>query len=252
MIGATQNHNICDDTMTLYRIERKKLSEQVMAYLEDDIIEGRLQPGDRLPSERALMEQFGVGRPAIREALFLLQKMGLVALSSGSRARVIRPTPEVVMGELAGVMKHLLARPDGQRDFQDARKLFECAMAREAARDATPEDIATLRRALAANREALGRDPLFKQTDVSLHREIAKIAGNRVFVAAHDAMAQWLDDLRAAMAQEEGQNEIALAAHERIVDAIESGDPEQADRVMREHLEQHYDTYRRVMEARRT
>lgn len=232
--------------MALYRIERKKLSEQVMAYLEDDIIEGRLQPGDRLPSERALMEQFGVGRPAIREALFLLQKMGLVVLSSGSRARVIRPTPEIVMGELAGVMKHLLARPAGQQDFQDARKLFECAMAREAARDASPEDIASLQHALAANREALGNKSLFKLTDVRFHRQIAAIAGNRVFTAVHDAMAQWLDDLRAVAAQEEGQEVIALAAHERIVVAIAKGDPELADRAMREHLEQHYGTYRRA------
>lgn len=234
--------------MALYRIERKKLSEQVAAHLEKDIVEERFRPGDQLPSERALMGQFGVGRPAIREALFSLQKMGLIALSSGSRARVIRPTPEVVMGELSGVMGHLLARTEGQRHFQEARALFETAIVRDAATHATQEDIAALRRALDANRRALGDEPLFKQTDVSFHRVLAGIPRNPIFTAVHDAMAQWLDDRRAVALEEEGQDHIALAAHERIVDAVASGDPEQADRAMRDHLEQHYGVYRRLIE----
>lgn len=229
-----------------YNIERRKLSEQVAAYLEKDILEERLKPGDQLPSERALMAQFGVGRPAIREALFSLQKMGLIALSSGSRARVIRPTPEVVLAELSGVTRHLLARPEGQRHFQEARALFEGAMVRHAARHATEDDIARLRAALAANRDAIGDEARFKKSDVAFHRVLAGIADNPVYTAVHDALAQWLDDQRAEALEETGQDRIAAEAHGRIVDAIATGDPEAADRAMREHLEQHYDVYRRL------
>ena len=58
--------------MTKYKVERKTLSEQVAEQLEKDILEGRLKADDQLPAERELMEQFGVGRPAVREALFYL------------------------------------------------------------------------------------------------------------------------------------------------------------------------------------
>ena len=60
--------------MSRFRVERKTLSEQVAEQLEAEILEGRLGENDQLPSERELMEQFGVGRPAVREALFYLQQ----------------------------------------------------------------------------------------------------------------------------------------------------------------------------------
>ena len=77
--------------MTVYSIERKKLSDQVTALLEDEIVRGVRQVGEQLPSEREMMRQFGVGRPAIREALFALQKKGMVQVVSGTRARVTLP-----------------------------------------------------------------------------------------------------------------------------------------------------------------
>ncbi|HET7314237.1 transcriptional regulator NanR [Salinisphaera sp.] len=232
--------------MARYQIERRKLSDQVIQQLEQDIVSAHFKPGDRLPSERALMEQFGVGRPTIREALFSLEKMGLVALASGSRARVIRPTPAVVLDGLSGVMGHLLSNADGQRHFQHARAMFETAMARHAALHAQAADIHALRGALADNAATLGNDAEFKRTDIAFHGVLAAIPGNPVYPAVHDAMAQWLDDRRAVALEQPGQDRIALIAHERIVETIEHGDPEAADAAMRDHLDQHYGVYRRM------
>lgn len=192
------------------------------------------------------MAQFGVGRPTIREALFSLEKMGLVALASGSRAQVIRPTPAVVLDGLSGVMGHLLSSVDGQHHFQEARAVFESAMARQAAARAGADDVAKLRAALVDNAAAIGDEAEFKRTDIALHRVLAAIPDNPVYIAVHDAMAQWLDDRRAVALERPGQDRIALAAHERIVQAVEQGDPEAADLAMREHLEQHYGVYRRM------
>ncbi|MES1936527.1 transcriptional regulator NanR [Salinisphaera hydrothermalis] len=232
--------------MARYQIERTKLSDQVTRQLEHDIVSEHFKPGDRLPSERALMAQFGVGRPTIREALFALEKMGLVALASGSRAQVIRPTPAVVLEGLSGVMGHLLSSVAGQHHFQEARAVFETAMARQAAGQASAEDVEALRAALAANAAAVGDEAEFKRTDIAFHRVIAAIPGNPVYTAVHDAMAQWLDDRRAVALEQPGQDRIALAAHERIFQAIERGEPEDADLAMREHLDQHYGVYRRM------
>jgi DNA-binding FadR family transcriptional regulator len=70
---------------------------------------GEYAPGSQLPSERELMVRFGVGRPAIREALQTLQQMGLIRITHGERARVIVPTPQTVVDQISGAMVQLLA-----------------------------------------------------------------------------------------------------------------------------------------------
>src|SRR6516162_3262399 len=64
-------------------IKRRKLWEEVAARIESMVHEGRFSPGDRLPSERELMEELGVGRSAVREAMLSLQKMGILVGRSG-------------------------------------------------------------------------------------------------------------------------------------------------------------------------
>ncbi len=68
-------------------IRPKKLYEQVADHIAEAIRTKQYAPGDQLPSERELMERLGVGRSAVREALFALQRMGLVEVRSGTRAR---------------------------------------------------------------------------------------------------------------------------------------------------------------------
>ena len=72
-------------------IRRRKLYEEVAARIEDMIRNGRFRPGDSLPSERELSEMFGVGRNAVREALFALQKIEIVRLSGSSSAPRLSP-----------------------------------------------------------------------------------------------------------------------------------------------------------------
>ena len=108
-------------------IRRRRLYEDVASGLEAMIRDGALQPGDALPSERELTVQFGVGRTAVREALFHLRKMGVIELKSGERAKVTRPTPEVVLEGLSGAARHMLAQPDGIRQFsRHSSKRLSC------------------------------------------------------------------------------------------------------------------------------
>ena len=131
-------------------------SEEVLARLEEMIQSPRYQPGDQLPSERQLMKRFGVGRTAVREALYSLQKMGLLEIKSGKRGRVTKPTPRILLNELRGAARHLLAEPEGERHFQEARTFFEVGLVRHAAQHASPADLEELRAALDANKAALG------------------------------------------------------------------------------------------------
>lgn len=219
-------------------IRRRKLSEEVALRLEEMIQDGGYQPGDQLPSERDLMKQFGVGRPAVREALFSLQTMGLVLVSSGERARVSRPTPKLVIESLSGAARLLLSQPDGIRHFQEARTFFEVGLVRHAAQYATDDDLRELREALEQNRLTIGNIRRFEQTDMAFHYVLAVIPRNPIFTAIHAAIADWLMEQRTITLSYPGQNEVAYQAHAAIYEAIAARDPERSERVLRQHLDQ--------------
>ena len=224
--------------MKFQSVRRRKVHEDVALQIEEAIILGSLIAGETLPSERDLMATFGVGRPAIREALLLLERTGFLQLTTGGRAKITRPTMTVLMGQLSGSAKHLMAAPGGEDAFQEARRLFEAAIARNAAEIATDADIARLRVALAANRAALGDMVAFEQTDVAFHLVLAEIGQNPVFGALHGAIAEWLSLQRKVSLRVAGAAEQALDSHQRIYDAVAARQPEQAWQAMDRHLRQ--------------
>jgi len=230
-------------------IRQTRLFEQIAEVLERRIRSREVAEGEELPSERELMKEFGVGRTAVREALFHLQRMGLVELRSGARAKVVAPTPAIVLSSLAGSARYLLAAPDGVRHFQNARVLFETGLVRDAARLAKKPDITRLKTALDANREAIGDIRRFEHTDVDFHYAIAIIPGNPIYPALHSAILEWLVDQRHVTLSHPGQNRIAFEAHQGIYEAIAAGDGELAASRMRTHLEQVMGLYWTVREG---
>lgn len=232
-------------------IRRRRLYEDVVERLEALINDGAYKAGDELPSERLLMQEFGVGRPAIREALFALQKMGLLHLSPGERPVVREPSGDVILESIRGAMNRFMAQPGGLEQFQRTRIFFETGLAREAARHATAEDHAALEAALADNRAALGNARRFEATDVAFHFCLAKIARNTLFLVMHDAMFEWLYAQRRVTLAVEGQAARALDAHERITASILARDADRAEADMRAHLEHGHDLYWEIVRHER-
>jgi GntR family transcriptional repressor for pyruvate dehydrogenase complex len=228
-------------------IRRRRLYEDVASGLEAMIRDGALSPGDALPSERELTQQFGVGRTAVREALFHLQKLGLIELRSGERAKVTRPTPEVMMEGLAGAARHMLSAPDGVRKFQEARTFFEVGLARHAAKHATAADLRALAAALEANKQSIGDLAKFERTDVAFHYVLAVIPQNPIYIALHSAIAEWLVEQRHVTLAYPGQNQLAYRSHKAIHDAIAAKDPDRAERVIKAHLNQISNAYWRAI-----
>ncbi len=223
--------------MSVTPIRRRKLYEDVAARIEEMICQGHFAPGDQLPSERELMETFDVGRSAVREAMLSLQRMGLVAVSSGERSRVLAPSAKALVGELSGAARLLLAQAGGVECFQQARALFEIGLARLAAQHATEDDLARLRMVLAENRAAIGNAPRFQQTDVAFHYAIAEIPRNPIFTSLHEAVVAWLTEQRTTSGRVPGSGEAAYAAHVRIYEAIAAHDSVAAETAMQQHLE---------------
>ncbi|MFO1132882.1 MAG: transcriptional regulator NanR [Hyphomicrobiales bacterium] len=224
--------------MQTERIIRRKLSDEVLERLLRLISDGNLKPGDAMPSERELMERFGVGRPAIREAMQSLANMGLVSISHGERARVQELTAQSIIRQVDLSAHIMLQRSSSSLEhLKAARLFFERGMVREAAAKATAEDVARLRTIVAEQRAALGDAVAFMSADMRLHTEIAAISGNPIFVSVSEAMLGWLKAYHTELLMWSGKENYTLAEHAVIIDAIEKGDGDAAEAAMVKHLQ---------------
>jgi DNA-binding FadR family transcriptional regulator len=219
------------------KIVRRKLSDQVLERLQELILSGELGAGEPLPSEHALMDRFGVGRPAVREALQSLQTMGLITISHGERSRVNELSADAVLKQGDTVARMLLsAAPQNLEHLKEARRLFEIGIVRLAAPHSRKKDVANLREIIEHQRAQLGDPAAFMQADISFHVRISEMSGNPIFSAVSQAMLGWLFRFHSDLLIWSGHEEITLAEHITIVDMIEAKDGERAANAMEEHI----------------
>ena len=231
-------------------IRRRKLSHDVLDRLLAKINNGELVAGDPLPSERDLMSSFQVGRPAVREAMQTLQRMGLITITHGERARVLAPTARTMLGQISETARHILTTsPQSLTHLKDARIFFELGMARLAAARAKRSDISRLEQRL-AEQEAVGADFTgFLQADIAFHKEIAGIAGNPIFEAVSEAMLGWLTEYHVGLLRKLGREAQTLSEHRHILNRIADHDVDGSAAAMLAHLTRANDLYRGLEEA---
>jgi GntR family transcriptional regulator, sialic acid-inducible nan operon repressor len=223
-------------TVSSQTVGRRKRSHEIAERLEQAITSGEFEIGSQLPSEKVLAERFKVGRPSVREALFLLQQHGLVDVTSGTRARVIAPTNSFLIGQLTGFVKRVAATGEGQAQMEQTRLLFEAGIAWQAAQVATDEDIARLKSALDANVAAMGNTAEFIRTDVAFHYELTVITRNPIFAAVHDILVEWLIDQRTTTIHMPDADRLSVRDHTSIYEAVAAHDPIRAFHEMGSHL----------------
>jgi DNA-binding FadR family transcriptional regulator len=218
-------------------IVRQKLSDQVFERLWHMIETGELAPGDALPSERALMDRFKVGRPAVREALQTMANKGLISISHGERSRVNQVTAGIAMGQIDDIAKLLLSRDPTTLDhLKQVRKLLEAGTMRLAAERCTTADAAELRAISHSQRALLDQDRAFIEADIAFHVRIATITGNPLIEAVTKAMLTWLFDYYKPMLRWEGRETTTMREHDHMVDLLEAHDVEGAANLMLAHL----------------
>jgi DNA-binding FadR family transcriptional regulator len=220
------------------RIVRLKLSDQVLDKLRLMIRSGELKPGDTMPSERALMERFGVGRPAVREAMQSLQNQGVISINQGERSRVKELSAATVFDQSDEVARLLLESvPANLEHLKQARRMFELGIVRAAATNASADDVADLRALLAEQRSYLDDPKKFIETDMRFHTRIAEITGNPIIIATSSAMLRWLLEYHISLLHWSGKEKVTLREHGRIIDRIEAKDADQATVEMQRHLD---------------
>ena len=232
--------------MMIEPIQKRKLYQEVIDRLMLRIENGELSPGDQLPSERELMETYGVGRVAVREALQDLARSGILEISHGERARVVTPTASLLIDQIADGAKHLLRiQPETLGHIKEARAFLETGMVRLATIKATPEDIQLLQKHLDNQREALADIDQFMKHDMLFHREIARISGNPIFPAIIEAVFGWASAHYQSIVRAPGVEQLTISEHQKIIDAIASHAAETSVQAMSDHLNRANDLYRR-------
>jgi GntR family transcriptional regulator, sialic acid-inducible nan operon repressor len=224
---------------------RHKLSDQVRDRLERMIRDEVFPIDSPLPPERDLMAMFDVGRPSVREALFALERMGLVRIGNGERPRVTRPTPQTMLPQLSGIAHLLMDRPEGVDHFEQLRLFLETSIARHAAEFATATQVKQLEGALRVNEAAIPKARLFAETDVAFHRVLTEFPGNPIFTAAHQALVEWLISQRVEIHNTEAANFKSFQGHVEVWQAIADRNPDAAGAAMRAHLENARQKFRR-------
>jgi len=231
--GPNEAAMVVPTKVELEAIQRTKLYEVVAAQLERLILDGALQPGDKLPPERELAERFEVSRSAVREALRSLELKGLVEPRPGEGTLVRTPSIDSLLNPLAGLLGRKL---ELVQELLEVRSMIEPHLAGRAARNAEKEDIAKLKEILERHEERAARKELAIEEDSEFHYTIARAAKNTVVLKVLDVMMDILRESRERSLQVEGRREKSLAGHRRIYNAIKRRDAEGAEKAMRQHL----------------
>ncbi|HIE9814377.1 TPA: FCD domain-containing protein [Klebsiella pneumoniae] len=213
-----------------------RAADSVIQVLEASIISGDLADGEPLPSERNLIESFGVSRTVIREAVAGLTTRGLLVSRPRYRPIVQRPGYEAAFAAASGVIGHLLMQRDGVKNFYDTRIFLEAALVRHAALHARKEDIAALEKALEANKSAIDDSDRFYATDVEFHMVLYTIPRNPIFPAIRNAFTNWLAPHWGRMLRSPERNRINYLRHADIFHAIRDRDPDAAEAALTAHL----------------
>jgi GntR family transcriptional repressor for pyruvate dehydrogenase complex len=226
-----------NDRTTFTPVDRHKmpsptrLYEVVIAGISDRVASGLLKPGDILPSERELAEQFQVSRVPVREALKILEFLGMLCYVPGKGMYVQKIGISFIVSKIFFALK---ADDKTIYELHDIRMILETYAARQAAALRTEEDLVILRdtfAADAANTSSAARS-------MNFHSAVICASHNEILADIYTFLSSLMQEARIKSHIEERFEGQPLAFHKQIYQCIEKQDGENAERLMRQHLQQ--------------
>jgi GntR family transcriptional repressor for pyruvate dehydrogenase complex len=218
-------------------VSRDKIPIRIIRQMRSAILSGKLNPGDHLPPEKELLEQFGVSKYTLREALRALEIIGLLNIRKGAGGGPV--VGEVDLATTRDLVANFLHFKNvSVPDLSQVRKLIEPYLARMAAERLKPEDIESLQEMNRACREALGRGEniIGAEFEIEFHRMLAEASANPLLIMILDFTNSYLGDLKMKIQPGLEFGKRVLKAHEQILKAIKAGDGEAASKAMLAHV----------------
>lgn len=218
--------------------------ESVLSHLERALLDGSLAPGDRLPGERALAAELGVGRSSVREAIRVLEVLGLVRTATGSGPSSGAIIVAVPGGGMSALMRlQLAATGFPVTDIVDTRLVLETHVARHLAR--TCPDLSSAASLLDAMDEPSLTEAEFLALDQQFHLSLAEASGNQVITATMAGLRSAIESYVTAGAHAVDDWSATCARlrdeHRGILAAIAAADEDAAATAIRDHITTYYD-----------
>jgi GntR family transcriptional repressor for pyruvate dehydrogenase complex len=215
-------------------LRRQSLVDDVVQRLRVLIKKRSLSAGDRFPTEAQLIEQLGVSRTVLREAIRRLETVGLISVRHGQGMFI--GDREALSGCTELFRSAMAMSGQDLTDLAELRCVIENHAARRAAELASPEQVAELREAL----ERLGRDSQSREqavrTDFEFHRKLVEIAGNRLMLTLMTIPEELLLSSMQLATEKPRAFRPNFELHRPIFEAVRDGDPDAAEKAMREHM----------------
>ncbi len=197
-----------------------KISDQIIEQIRNAILSGRFKPGDKVASEKELMSEFGVSKATLREALRVLEGMGLVEIRKGISGGVF--IAEVDMKTtIHGIMNFLHFREVSIKDITMIRYLLEPPVAQIAALRIQPDDIAKLE-SMIFEPQALPHNIVSRE--IGFHRYLARMTGNPILILVMDFIDNILNDVKFQLDPGAEFYDKVAKAHQAILECLKQKD----------------------------
>ena len=214
-------------------IKRVKLHEKVMYRIKELIAEGKFKEGSKLPSAESLASTFGVSRTVIREALRLLESMGIVDIIPGKGTFVKSNLDNNCLDSISVVLQ---SSQGLILDLLEFREIIEPGIAAIAAVRRTAGDLKSLENHLNDMKREIEEKKLGINPSLKFHLTLAKATENPIVIRIMLLLGIMLRESREVSLSMPERRERALQEHSKILNAIKAKDPKGAEESMKEHL----------------
>lgn len=218
-------------------VKTKKVYEEIVEQVKKLIVDGKLQPGDKLLSERELSEKLNVSRASVREAFSALEMMGVISIRPGEGSFVRQVSFEGMLEPLSFLLQ---VEIEDIMQLLEVRKILEVEIAALAAVRATEDDIESIQRSLHSMMDEIRQGEIGDLADASFHFSVVKAANNpilfKVMSTISDLMTNTFRISRQKLFLIDNMPMVLYNSHVGVYEAIASKNPNLARIRMREHL----------------
>ncbi len=226
-------------------IESDRLSDKAVGQIKALIEDGRLKPGDKLPAERELIKLLSVSRASLREALRVLEVLGLIEVRTGIGAFVKQTDAGALPAEWSAL---LLKTQQEVIDLLEVREALEARAVELAVKNASAEELESCSLTLANMKQSADDNDVDAaiQSDIEFHQLISKMSQNKFLIELSGSISHVLLDARYAFFRQPNRILVSWQQHCRVVEALVKRDSQAAAEAMLQHLQDSKEVVKRL------
>lgn len=226
-------------------IESDRLSDKAVGQIKALIEDGRLKPGDKLPAERELIKLLSVSRASLREALRVLEVLGLIEVRTGIGAFVKQTDAGALPAEWSAL---LLKTQQEVIDLLEVREALEARAVELAVKNASAEELESCSLTLANMKQSADDNDVDAaiQSDIEFHQLISKMSQNKFLIELSGSISHVLLDARYAFFRQPNRILVSWQQHCRVLEALVKRDSQAAAEAMLQHLQDSKEVVKRL------